>query len=611
MITRWRELLPPALLLGGIVGLLLGMAVGAHYLGAGFPWMLVDALAREVTAAVAAALLFLLLLVPIERLLVRRLRPIAATAVAAEVAGAPILAAAGYRLNRALGIRPQELFTAYALPPNLVLIVAAAVLLGLAAWWFTRLRVPSSGGLRPGRGTTVAVVALAIVLQGAVRLGARGTDDGGRPDVLILLVDALRADHLSSYGYSRPTTPALDALAADAVRFEQVIASSTFTKSSIASLLTGRHPYQHGVYWGSLERGSGVTADLLPPSETTLAEVLRDHGYLTAAWVQNSHLREFMGFGQGFVDYHDQQGGIERIHRRFGRFLRGPGPRHPFFAYLHYIDLHDPYLPEPPYDTMFGGDRRVYDGIDLAEWGAYLKAVREGREVPSADELAQLRGLYDGQLRYVDEQIGRLLAQLRERGIYDDSLIVVTSDHGDAFYEHGAISHSTTPYEELVRVPLLVKLPGSRFAGRIVEPQVRLIDVLPTVLKGVGIESELPGVAGCALQPLMRAGPGAAPLDPACQVAVIEIAQGEEAPTVAVRTGGLKYIHDGSEIGELYDLVADPGERVDLAAERPEDAHRLRRLALDVVAARDAEPAQRLDLDERTVRELKALGYLD
>ena len=611
MIARWRELLPPALLLGGLAGLLLGLAVGAHYLGAGFPWMFLDALAREMTTAVAAALLFLLLLVPIERLFDRRLPPFVATAAAAAVAGAPILAAAGYRLNRALGIRPEELFTPYALPPNLALVVAAAVLLGLTAWWFTRLRVPSSSGLRPGRGAVVAVVTLAVAFQGAAWLGSRGTDDGRRPDVLILLVDALRADHLSSYGYPRPTTPALDALAEDAVRFEQAIASSTFTKSSIASLLTGRHPYQHGVYWGSLERGSGVIADLLPAAETTLAEVLADHGYLTAAWVQNSHLRDFMGFGQGFVDYHDQQGGIERIHRRFGRFLRGPGPRHPFFAYLHYIDLHDPYLPEPPYDTMFGGDRRVYEGIDLAEWGAYLKAVREGREVPSADELERLRGLYDGQLRYVDEQIGLLLAELRERGLYDDSLIVVTSDHGDAFYEHGAISHSTTPYEELVRVPLLVKLPGNRFAGRTVDAQVRLIDVFPTVLKAVGIQDDVPGVAGCALQPLLRAEPGTADREPACQVAVIEIAQGEGAPTVAVRTGGLKYIHHESGDGELYDLVADPGERVDLLAERPEDVRRLRRLVLDVVAARDAEPAQRLDLDERTVRELKALGYLD
>lgn len=611
MIARWRELLPPALLLGGLVGLLLGLAVGVHYLGAGFPWMLVDALAREMTTAVAAALLFLLLLVPIEHLLDRRLPPFVATAVAAAVAGAPILAAAGYRLNRALGIRPEELFTPYALPPNLALVAAAAVLLGLAVWWFHRLRPPSPARLRPGLASLAVVLSMVLALQGATRLGARGADDDRRPDVLILLVDALRADHLSSYGYPRPTTPSLDALARDAVRFEQAVASSTFTKSSIASLLTGRHPYQHGVYWGSLERGSEVTADLLPPSETTLAEVLADHGYLTAAWVQNSHLRDFMGFGQGFVDYHDQQGGIERIHRRFGRFLRGPGPRHPFFAYLHYIDLHDPYLPEPPYDTMFGGDRRAYEGIDLAEWGVYLKAVREGREVPSADELAKLRGLYDGQLRYVDEQIGLLLAQLRERGLYDDSLIVVTSDHGDAFYEHGVISHSTTPYEELVRVPLLVKLPGNRFAGRTVDAQVRLIDVFPTVLKAVGIQDDVPGVAGCALQALMRAEPGAADREPACQVAVIEIAQGEGAPTVAVRTGGLKYIHHESGDGELYDLVADPGERVDLLAERPEDVRRLRRLVFDVVAARDAEPAQRLDLDERTVRELKALGYLD
>ena len=138
------------------------------------------------------------------------------------------------------------------------------------------------------------------------------------------------------------------------------------------------------------ELPGAVSSDLLPAGERTLAEALRPAGYLTAAWVQNSHLRDFMGFAQGFVEYRDQQGGIERIHRRFLRWLRSAGGHYPWFAYLHYIDLHDPYLPEPPYDTLFGAFAPVYEGIDLAEWGAYLEAVRHGRETLSAAEVAQL-----------------------------------------------------------------------------------------------------------------------------------------------------------------------------------------------------------------------------
>jgi len=165
------------------------------------------------------------------------------------------------------------------------------------------------------------------------------------------------------------------------VVFEQAVAQSTFTKTSIASLFTGLNPYRHGVYRGSQrESPERVTSDILPQRATTLAEVLRGHGYLTAAWVQNSHLRGFMGFAQGFVAYFDQQGPVERIARRVEHFMALAARREPTFVYAHFIDLHDPYRPPPPYDAMFGGGHGVYDGIDLAEWGAYLADVRAGNE---------------------------------------------------------------------------------------------------------------------------------------------------------------------------------------------------------------------------------------
>jgi arylsulfatase A-like enzyme len=604
--ARLTALLPLGLLLAAAIGVALGGATGAHYLGAGFPLLALWALARELAVALAGGALFVLFFAVAEAVLGRRLRPWPAARLAAALAVVPLLLAAGYRLNRALGVRPRELVRSHALVPNLLLVAGAAVLVAAAAWLFHRHR----GRRGPGR-AAAAVVLAAVGLGGGVSLAMRSPTTDRRPDVLVLLVDALGAEHLGAYGYPRDTTPHLDALAREGVLFREAIAASTFTKSSIASLFTGRFPYQHGVYWGSRKEGERVTADLLVPQEVTLAEVLRDHGYLTAAWVQNSHLREVMGFGQGFVDYHDQQGGIARIHRRLAPFLTGPVGRYPSFVYLHYIDLHDPYRPAPPFATRFGDTAGAYDGIDLADWGAYLAAVREGREVVSAPRLAKLRALYDGQLAYVDQQIGRLLSRLRARGLYDEALVVVTADHGDGFGQHGFISHSAAPYEELVRVPLLLKLPRGRFAGTVVEDPVRLVDLLPTILEAVGIQDLPPDLAGCPLQPLFDPRARAAERDPRCATAVIEIAEDDGPPTLALRTAGWKYIRDGAGTEELYDLEGDPGETTDLAAGRPEELARFRAAAAEIDRTREGGARSRIELDEQLREELKALGYLD
>jgi arylsulfatase A-like enzyme len=368
----------------------------------------------------------------------------------------------------------------------------------------------------------------------------------------------------------------------------------------------------------------------LAGEEQTVAEAFRDHGYLTAAWVQNSHLRGFMGFGQGFVQYHDQQGDIARIHRHFTRWVRGPAAGYPFFVYLHYIDLHDPYRPPPPYDTMFG-ERvapELYAGVDFAHWGAELAAIRDGERTLSPAEVEQLGRYYDGQIRAIDDRIGELVAELKRRGLYDDTVIVLTADHGDALYEHGFIAHSTVPYEELARVPLIVKLPAQRSAGTRIQPQVRLVDVYPTLLDLAGIGGRSPGsavaggdaaLAGCSLVPLIRLGERP-PEMAGCAQAVIEIAEEGAYPVVAVRSDRYKYIHHQHRLDELYDLAADPGERHNLmvdetGAPRPPEEltgepAELRHRALAAVAARGQRKAEEIQLDPETIRELQALGYL-
>ncbi len=610
----------PALVLAVILGSAVGLVRGWHYLEAGFPMMLVVSIARELDWSLVGAALFALLYGLLRWAVVRGPGRVA-VGLAVAVAGAPVLAVAGYRLNRTEGIRPSELLAAYPLKLNLSL-VTGGLAVALVLWWWIS-RGEGRGADEGGRARTWPVwLALAALLlaHGAAWTGfsfrASAAGAASRPDVLIVLVDALRFDHVGAYGYPRATTPAIDSLAADGVLFRQAVSDSTFTKSSISSLFTGRYPYQHGVYWGSRtddpEFPGAVTSDVLPARETTLAEALRPLGYFTAAWVQNSHLRGFMGFGQGFVDYHDQQGSARRIDRQFLSWFDRAGRHYPFFAYLHYIDLHDPYRPSPPYDTLFGTYPDPYAGIDLAQGGKYLEEVRRGETRPSAAQVKAFEADYDGQLRLVDDQIGRLLARLKSTGVYDRSLILVTADHGDGFMEHGFISHSTTPYDELVRVPLIVKLPGQRDAGRVVGEQVRLVDVVPTVLDLVG--GRVPAhVAGCSLRPLIEGDGGERP--PACATAVIEIAEpGVTEPTVAVRTEGWKYIHRGDGREELYDLRSDPGEHHDLLPEPPPAARpslaRLRAVAQHAISARNTKGVGKIELDPEAIRELKALGYV-
>ena len=602
------------------LGLVVGAARARDLWTAGYPLLLADAARRDLRVALVAAVVLAVLLTLaaalIDRVL-RRLGELSRVALAVLLAGAPLLAAVGYGWNRARAVRPSELLSWRGIEANLPLLAAAAlvgVVVVALALGARRRDEPGEG--RPWWIATAAALVVLIALEAGLAWAFQTSrKDPDRPDILILLVDALRADHLSAYGHSRQTTPAIDSLARDGVLFAQTISQSTFTKTSVASLFTGRYPHQHGVYWGSHQGADGqITSDLLRGDETTLAEALRERGYLTSAWVQNSHRREVMGVGQGFVEYHDQQGHIERIHDRFLAWARGAGRRYSFFTYLHYIDLHDPYRPPPPYDTLFaqGADAAtpdVYADVDFAEWGAYLEDVRQGRVELSGADVRRLEELYDGQLRAIDDQIGVLLHHLQELGLYDDTLIVLTADHGDGFLEHGFISHSTTPYEELVRVPLILKFPRGKYRGRTVERQVRLVDLMPTLLELAGApvdrliaKLELPG---CSLLGELE---GAAPAA-RCGVAVSEIAEDEGAPpTIAVRTERFKWIERGA--GELYALDVDPEERSDLSQTPPAEALPLAELARSLTERRDAE-GERLELDEEMIRELKALGYIE
>jgi arylsulfatase A-like enzyme len=419
------------------------------------------------------------------------------------------------------------------------------------------------------------------------------------------------------YGYPRDTTPYLDAFANEAVIFSEAISQSTFTKTSIASLFTSRYPHKHGVYTGSTEDSEGkILSDVLREDEVTLAEALSEAGYLTGGFLTQAHLREYMGFGQGFATYNADVGNVKSIHRKAIRWLQAVARASGFFLYLHYIDLHDPYQPPPPYDHLYGDTRNAYSGFDLENWDQELGDVRHGRRSVEMDQLNQMIARYDGLINHIDFEMGVFFAKLKDLGVYDDSLIIVTSDHGDGFTEHGFLSHSWEPYDELIRVPLLIKFPNGRYKGRVINEQVRLIDVMPTVLDIINEETGRENLQGFSLlnyldEERRERSRGAFP-----RYSFSEYSYDKRRtyPKIGIRTKRLKYLfRPKKNKDQIFDLQEDPGEKVNIISARDAEALEFREMALEVVSEwrKRREEAEQVSVDEATVKELKALGYLN
>ena len=440
----------------------------------------------------------------------------------------------------------------------------------------------------------------ALALLGCAACGApAGPPQAPPPDVVLVVVDTLRADHLGFDGYRRPTSPHLDRLAAGSSVFTQARAQAPCTAPSVNSLLTSRHP------WDFAGRPFGHLG--IPRGMPTVAGLLRRAGYRTAAVSASPVVRATPGeinreggFGHGFDLF--LEGCERRDARCVGRRaedLLGLLPR-PFFLYLHYFDPHDPYA------APDGAPRRFatpYAGSDEAvAAGDPLPAVRRlherGDAGLGAGDLAHLVDLYDEEIAYVDHGIGELIARLD----LDRTLLVVTSDHGESFLEHGHLQHCRSLYDPELRVPLLVRPPGGS-APRRVDTPVALLDVTPTLLDYAGVE-KANGMAGRSLRPAvegrsLRTRPATAAMT--TRRSLVE--------------GRWKLIHDLETGGtELYDLPSDPAERANLLAERPRVTNRLLAFLDRHLRAVEGEGLEatdeRLEKGREEERRLRALGYL-
>ena len=422
------------------------------------------------------------------------------------------------------------------------------------------------------------------------------------PNILVLLIDTLRADRLGCYGWERAETPHMDSLARAGVRFADASSAASWTLPSHASLFSSLYASEHGVN----ERGVRLAREV-----TTLAEVLRARGYLTAAFVEGGFVHTRCGFDQGFDTFDSTGQGSSaeprNVHRTFGKGLSWiEQAGHPFFVFLHTYELHSPYDPEPEDRARLV---RPYTGPLPSRvhppdypWGRGA-AVRI-----SEDDQRYLSDLYDAEIAYTDRAIGEVLRFLEEHDLARNTLVVLTSDHGEEFGDHGHFGHGFSLYQEQLRVPLLLRLPGRFEGGAVLTHPVHGIDLAPTLveLAGAAIPAEWSGV------PLTLVPP-----ERARQLFVPFRTRREGLATRALRAGKLKYIDypasdrplDRLGTGPLlFDLSQDPGETINLWSQQGPGSWRESARSFETEHPARFEAASEA-LGNALEEELDALGY--
>ncbi|MCS6797293.1 MAG: sulfatase [Myxococcota bacterium] len=452
-----------------------------------------------------------------------------------------------------------------------------------------RITVPTTGGARP---------------------------PAPRPDnVLVFLIDTLRADKLRVYRpSSRVQTPGLDRFASGASVISRARAPENWTKPSVATLLSGLMPWQHTATGGD---------SVVPSAVRLLPEMLRERGFTTAAFIANGYVSDRFGFGRGWSFYRNyiregRRSTADRVAADVLEWLDRRPPDRPFFLYVHTIDPHVPYRPPAAFVQMY--DPEPYRGpVDFSRDSLLLENIKIGRLRLTERDRVRLEALYDGEISFHDVHFAAIVDGLAQRGLLDRTLVVITADHGEEFWDHGSVGHGHSVHEELLRVPLIVRLPGGVEHVARVEVDASLADVLPTILDALGepVPSWMPGRS---LLPELR--------DPDRWSPRPQVA-GFMDGWRALAEGRWKLIHRGAHGAMLFDLRADPGERQDLAGSHPIALRHTRALlGLELARTRptrrartagrspSGDPSQppavepeRTTIDPQTEAQLRALGY--
>jgi len=463
----------------------------------------------------------------------------------------------------------------------------------------------------------VAAVLLLVTLAVVVCLAA--CDKRARlPDrnVILVSIDSLRFDHVGCYGYPKPTSPRLDAWARNAMRFEFAYATSPWTLPSHASMFTGLYTDAHGVR---------SARSKLNDESMTLARALSDAGYRTGGVVCAPLLKKKYGMHQGFDFYDTELVGRNALEARVVK----AGPRvtnkalawldrsgdKPFFLFLHYWDVHYDYNPPAKYAELFN------PGYEGPENGASIHDRKDITPKMDKADFRHLVALYDGEIRFTDDALGALFDGLRERGLDRNTAILIVSDHGEEFLDHGWKGHTRTCYEEVVRIPFLIEVPWLEKARGVSQEAVSLVDIFPTVLGLLGRPKEGLTLQGVDLNRLLTHG-----TPPAPRSLMAGTQRGQPVPegkayewsTLIARDRQKLHALSGRRFDEqwVFDLRNDPGEKTDISGGKPALTAKLvqensRRQRLHKRLQKALKTSGEFELDAELAETLKGLGYLN
>jgi arylsulfatase A-like enzyme len=511
------------------------------------------------------------------------------------------------------------------------------------AIWYRRRPFATGGNFKPllAACTLIALIgtsALATVIAAppAPRAPVMAQSAGNAgPNVILLVMDTVRADHLSLYGYSRPTAPNLQKLAAGATLYTHCFAVSDMTLATHATLFTGLYPKWHGAHYAPAVLPHGRP---LPDEIWTLVELLQKGGYATLGVAANHwYLTPEWGLSQGF-DYYDSRFPVPAIEKReqfsqsFRRALSyiwdtasldrdtrtaadldrealrligsAVKAKRPFFLFLNYMETHTPYLPGAAFRDRYGSRNRHFTNFEMQD---LTRAVRARRRLPTAHERDHLISQYDAGLTQLDERIGQFIQQLKDRGIYDNSLIIVTSDHGEAFGERYRLEHSSSVYQDQIGVPLIVKYPHSG-EKRVIDTNVSQIDIFPTILSATSLPP-VSGVQGTDLREIATAG-NRTLFSTSFEPFFSTVAPTMKRTEYAVISGSHKLVVSTRGQTQLFDLAADPNEQSDISAAQPATVQELRKILADHIRSAPKLKTTQTTVSSKDLQRLKSLGYV-
>lgn len=452
-------------------------------------------------------------------------------------------------------------------------------------------------------------------LNGAMYFGQKGETNAQKPNVIVIVIDCLRARDLGYWGSSLNASPALDRLAMQGVVFKNAYSNAPWTKPSVATLFTSQYPNTHGVVG---------FRDALSDRWLTIAEVLKNNAYHTCFFNGGNHnFAQPMNFHQGF-DYFDSS--IARkdasvLTDEFLSYLAKPFSQ-PFFAYIHYMDAHQPYKKNKFTNSFISDNNILFDpatestGIELTVSSVIVRKLYLAGKL-SPDDQQYLKGLYNSQIRYIDENVQRIISYLESAHLYDDTIIIITADHGEEFFEHHNYEHGHTLYNELLHVPLI--LTGGRFEHKTVQKTVQLIDVMPTVLDLLQIAISNGYCQGVSLYNTIAAGDAVPEGGKVYATGTLYFDKKFTAicgdKKVIFNTGDTSNQnpmigHASAERFEFYNLLHDPLEQEPLTEDADAEFSKIKEMLLRFSTAASPDARQKATVDKSLEEQLKSLGYV-